>query len=126
MPEYRSRIEAAYKTKCKSEVDQFPQDSIMPSHVGGTILCLTEFRDALMLLRAYQLLATGVASRRSLMSTTALTEKRVDWAQLDTTKFAMNSELYRCMCVAHPMGTKTHVPCASSSSESLNADRGDL
>ena len=23
-------------------------------------------------------------------------------------------------------GTKTHVPCASSSSDSLNADRGDL
>ena len=50
MPEYWSRIEGAYKTKFKSEVDQFPQDtqrtlkranktghwlSVMPSHVDG-------------------------------------------------------------------------------------------
>ena len=64
MPEYWSRIEAAYKAKFKSEVDQFPQDtqrklkranktgrslSVMPSYVGGTILSSSEFRDALML-----------------------------------------------------------------------------
>jgi len=88
MPEYWSRIEAAYKAKFKSEVDRFPQDtqrtlkqayktgrwlSVIPSHVGGTILSSTEFRDALMLRYARvpsnlpQLLATVVASRRSLM-----------------------------------------------------------
>jgi len=64
MPVYWSRIEAAYKAKFKFEVDQFPQDtqltlkranktgrwlSVMPSHVSGTILSSTEFRDALML-----------------------------------------------------------------------------
>ena len=64
MPEYWSRIEASYKAKFKSEVDQFPQDtqrileradktgrwlSVMPSHVGGIILSSNEFRDALML-----------------------------------------------------------------------------
>jgi len=64
MPEYWSRIEASYKAKFKSEVDQVPQDtqrtlkranktgrllSVMPSHVGGTILPSTEFRDDLML-----------------------------------------------------------------------------
>ena len=64
MPENWSRIEAGYKTKFISEVDQFPQDtqrtmkranktgcsfSVMPSHVGRTILSSTEFRDALML-----------------------------------------------------------------------------
>ena len=64
MPEYWSRIEATDKAKFKTEIDQFPQDtqhtlkrankigrwlSVMPSHVGGTILSSTEFRDALML-----------------------------------------------------------------------------
>jgi len=54
--------------KFKSEVDQFPQDTqrtlkqakktgrwlnVMPSHVGGTILSLTEFCDALMLRHAH-------------------------------------------------------------------------
>jgi len=86
MPEYWSRIEAVYKAKFKSEVDQFAQDtqrtlkrakktgcrfSAMPSHVGGTILSSTEFRDALMFRYARvpsnQPLATVVASPRSLM-----------------------------------------------------------
>ena len=64
MPVYWSRIEATYKAKFKSEVDQFPRDtqrtlkranktgrwlSVTPSHVSGTILSSTEFRDALML-----------------------------------------------------------------------------
>ena len=64
MPEWWIRIEAAYKAKFKSEVDQFPQDtqrtlkranktgrwlSVMRSHVGRTILSSTEFRDTLML-----------------------------------------------------------------------------
>ena len=64
MSEYWSRIEATYKAKFKSEVDQVPQDTqrtlkrankagrwftVMPSHVSGTILSSTEFRVALML-----------------------------------------------------------------------------
>jgi len=64
MPVYWSRIEATYKAKFKCEVDQFPQDtqrtlkranktgrwlSVMSSHISGTILSSTEFRDALML-----------------------------------------------------------------------------
>ena len=67
MPVYWSRIEATYKAKFKSEVDQFPQDTertlkranktgrwlgVMSSHVSGTILSSTEFRDALMLRHA--------------------------------------------------------------------------
>jgi len=65
MPEYWSRIEAAYKVNFKSEVDQLPQNtqrnmkrakktghwlSVMPSHVGGIILSSTEFHDALTLI----------------------------------------------------------------------------
>jgi len=64
MPVYLSRIEATYKAKFKSEVDQFPKDtqrtlkrankighwlSVMHSYVSETIQSSTEYRDALML-----------------------------------------------------------------------------
>jgi len=55
MPEYWSRIEAAYKAKFKSEVDQFPQDTqrtLKRAMKAGRCLSAmpsTEFRDALTL-----------------------------------------------------------------------------
>ena len=94
MPEHWSRIEAAYKVKFKSEVDQLPQNtqrtlkrakrtgcwlSVMPSHVSGTILSSTEFCDAPI-------------STRDFKPSNCL--RRVDWSQLDMTKFVTNSEIY--------------------------------
>ncbi len=89
----------------------------------------------------YRPLATGVESPRSLMWITPLTAKRVDWftAQHDGIRGELRDLLahvfspsrIRCEPMINPApmranGTKTHVPCASSSSSFLNADRGDL
>ena len=161
MPVYRSRIEATYKAKFKSEVDQFPQDtqrtlkranktghwlSVMPSHVGGTILSSTEFRDALMLryARVPSNLPTscdGCGESKKFDVNHALDCKKggLVTARHDEIRDELRDLLahvfspsrIRCEPMINPApmranGTKTHVPCASSSSDSLNADRGDL
>jgi len=113
MPKYWSRIESAHKAKFKSEVDQFPQDTqrtlkranktgrwlnVMPSHVGGTILSSTEFRDALM--HRYAHVSSNLPTScdggefKKFDVNHALDVKRVEWSQLDTTKFVTNSAIY--------------------------------
>ena len=66
---------------------------------GGTILSLTEFRDALVLryARVTSYLPTsceGYSESKKFDVDHALDCKRVDWSQLDTTKFVTNSEIY--------------------------------
>jgi len=161
MPVYWSRIEATYKAKFKSEVDPFPQNtqrtlkrvnkigrwlSVMPSHVSGTILFSTEFRDALMLRYA------SVSSNLPISCDRCGEPKKFDVNHaLDCKKRGLvtarhdeiSDELrdllahvfspsrIRCetMINSAPMranGNKTHMPSASSSSDFLNADRSDL
>jgi len=144
-----------------SEVDQFPQDtqralkrakktgrwlSIMPSHVGGTILSSTEFRDALMLryARIRSNLPTscdGCGESKKFDVNHALDCKKggLVTARHDEIRDELRDLLahvfrpsrIRCEPIIKPApmrsnGTKAHVPSASSSSDFLNADRGDL
>jgi len=161
MPEYWSRIEVAHKAKFKSEVDHFPQDTqrtlkrakktgrwpiVMPSHVGGTILSSTEFRDALMLqyARVPSNLTTSCGGcgesnkfdvnhaldcKKGGLVTARHDEIRDELRDLLAHVFSPSRT--RCEPIINPAprranGTKTHVPSASSSSDFLNADRGDL
>jgi len=161
MPEYWSRIEVAYKARFKSEVNRFPQDtqrtlkranktgrwfSVMPSHVGGTILSSTEFRDALMLRYARVPLNLptswdGCGESKKFDVNHALDCKKGGLVTArhdkirdefrDLLAHVFSPSRIRCEPMINPApmranGTKTHVPSASSSSGFLNADRGDL
>ena len=153
MPEYWSRIEAAYKVKFKSEVDQFPQDTQRPLKLdAGSASCLRslavqlylrEFRDDLML--RYARVPSNIPT--SYDSCVEFKKFDVNHA-LDCKKGGLvtarhdgiHDELrdplahvvspsrirYDEFCSDACQGTKTHVPSASSSSDFLNADLGDL
>jgi len=160
MPEYWS-IEASYKAKFKSEVDQVPQDtqrtlkrakktgrwlSVMPSHVGGTILSSTEFRDDLMLryARVPSNLPTscdGCGESEKFDVNHALECKKGGLVTArhdeirdelrDLLAHVLSPSRIPCKPMINPApmranGIKTHVPSASYSSGFLNADCGDL
>ena len=118
----------------------------MPSHVGGTILSSTEFRDALMLryARVPSNLPTscdgcGESKKFDVNHTLDCKKGGLVTARHDEIRDELRDLLahvfspsrIRCEPMINPApmranGTKTHVPSASSSSGFLNADRGDL
>ncbi len=118
----------------------------MPSHVGETILSSTEFRDALMLryARVPSNLPTscnGCGESKEFDVNHDLNCKKGGLVTVrhdkirdelrDLLAHVFSPSRIRCEpminpALMHANGTKTHVPSASSSSDFLNADRGDL
>jgi len=151
-----SRIEGAHKVKFKSEVEQFPQDtqrtlkrakkigpwlSIMPSHVSGTILPSTEFRDSLMF--RYERVPSNLPTscdgcgeskkfdvnhaldcKKCRLATTRHDEIRDELRDLLAHVFSPSRIRCEPMINPAPMranGTETHVPSASSSSDFIRS-----
>jgi len=118
----------------------------MPSHVGGTILSSTESRDSLMLRYACapSILPTscdgcGEFKKFDVNHTLDCTKGGLVTARHDESRdelkdllaYVFSPSRIRCDPMINPSpmranGTKTHMPSASSSSDFLNADRGDL
>jgi len=119
---------------------------VMPSHVGGTILSSTEFRDALMLryARIPSNLPTsydGCGKSKKIDVNHALDcikgglvtarHDKIRDELRDLLAHVFSPSRTRCETITNPASmrindTKTHVPSASSSSDFLNSDRGDL